>query len=261
MLLALASLDQIWENKSENLLLCQGLIQRAKIHNSDLVIFPEMTLTGFSMNISSIAEQSERSQTVDSFKELAKKFNISIIFGVVFNQFAKASNNAVFINKSGEILGIYQKIHPFSFSNEDMYFEAGDKISRVKFESISIGITICYDLRFPELYSALGATSDLIINIANWPNKRIEHWETLLKARAIENQIFVAGVNRTGEDNNGNLYEKSSMLIDANGKIMVPVYSEEHLDIYDVNKMYTQATRNKFSTTQDRNTELYKNFL
>jgi omega-amidase len=260
-LIALASLDQIWENKSGNLSLCEELIQTAKIQHSDLVIFPEMTLTGFSMNISSIAEQSDRSQTVDSFKNLADKYNISIIFGVVFNQFAKASNNAVFMNRSGEILGTYQKIHPFSFSNEDVYFESGDKILRVKFESILIGITICYDLRFPELYSALGASSDLIVNIANWPYKRIEHWETLLKARAIENQIFVAGVNRTGEDNNGNFYKKSSMLIDANGKIMAPIYSEDHLDIYDVNKMYTSETKSKFSTIQDRNVKLYKNFL
>ena len=261
MLIALASLDQIWENKSDNLSLCEKMIQIAKIHHSDLVIFPEMTLTGFSMNISSIAEQSDRSQTVDSFKKLADKYNISIIFGVAFNQFAKASNNAVFIDRSGEILGTYQKIHPFSFSNEDIYFEAGEKILTVKFESMSIGITICYDLRFPELYSALGASSDLIINIANWPHKRIEHWETLLKARAIENQIFVAGVNRTGKDNNGNLYEKSSMLIDANGKIMAPIYSEEHLDIYDVNKMYTSETKSKFSTIQDRNVKLYKRLL
>ena len=261
MIIALASLNQVWENKVANLLNCEELVHKAKSHNAELIIFPEMTLTGFSMNTSETAENVDNSRTVKSFEELARKNNIAIVFGMVFSQFPKASNNAIFIGKSGEILGAYQKIHPFSFSGEDKYFIAGKAISKLDFDSCNIGLTICYDLRFPELYSALSTNCDLIINIANWPSKRLNHWNTLLKARAIENQIYIAGVNRIGKDMSGNEYTQSSIVIDPNGEIMAPIYSEAELDIINVDIGFKEDFKQSFSTTQDRNPEFYKSIL
>lgn len=261
MLIALASLNQSWEDKSANLLSCEELFRKAKLHNAQLIIFPEMTLTGFSMNIGVTAEVAQESPTLESFKGLASKFGIGVIFGIVFRHGEKATNNAIFLDTSGEILGKYQKVHPFSFSEEDKYFDAGNEILIVNFVLLTIGVTVCYDLRFPEIYSALGLKSDLIVNIANWPAKRIEHWTTLLRARAIENQVFVAGVNRIGVDRNGLDFIKSSIVVDPNGEILEPIYTEEELDIYDVDRIFLREFRNQFSTTQDRNPEFYKSIL
>ena len=261
MLVALASLNQRWEDKSANFVSCENLIQKAKAHRAELIIFPEMTLTGFSMNIKETAEEIDNSYTVKAFRELSKRFNIGVIFGVVFRQHEKATNNSIFMGNAGEFLANYKKIHPFSLSGENEYFEAGEEILFVDFGLLRIGLTICYDLRFPEIYSALGVKSELIVNIANWPAKRIDHWITLLKARAIENQIYVAGVNRIGIDNNGLEYMKSSMIFNPNGEIMIPVYSEEQLDIYDINSEMALKFRSEFSTTQDRKPNFYKSIL
>ena len=261
MLIALASLNQTWEDKVENLLSCEVLFHKARKNNAQLIIFPEMTLTGFSMNTNLIAEDSKKSPTVESFKSLAKKFEMGVIFGVVFKHGKKAVNKSIFLNTSGQILGEYTKIHPFSFSGEDALFDAGKEIIVVKFEFIRIGLTICYDLRFPEIYSAIGKKSDLIVNIANWPARRIKHWSILLKARAIENQVFVAGVNRTGTDVNENFFTKSSAMVSPDGKVLKPIYSEENIEIFEVDIDYLREYKSKFSTTQDRKPEFYKRAL
>lgn len=261
MLIALASLNQHWEDKSRNLASCKELLYKAKSYNAELIIFPEMTLTGFSTNIGITAEEEEASSTVKSFSKLSSECGIGVLFGVVFQQKVKASNNALFLDKTGNTIGKYRKIHPFSFSGEDMYFDAGNEILSVNFGMLVIGVTICYDLRFPEIYSALGVKSELIVNIANWPAKRIEHWTTLLRARAIENQVYVAGVNRIGTDGNGLDYIKSSIIVNPNGEILRPSYAEEELDIYDVDKTSLLEYTSKFSTTQDRNPEFYKSIL
>ena len=261
MLVALASLNQIWENKEANLDACKELLLKSKIYGVDLIIFPEMTLTGFSTNISITGESKEASPTLESFLELSKKFGMGVIFGVTFLEGAKGTNNAIFLDKSGTTLGSYQKIHPFSLAGEDKCFTAGNKIVFVDFESLIIGITICYDLRFPELYSALGAKAELIINIANWPTNRIDHWTTLLRARAIENQVYLAGINRIGVDGNNLCYTRSSILVDPKGQILEPIYTQGELDVYDLDRESFLDHRREFSTTQDRLPQLYKNFL
>jgi omega-amidase len=261
MKIALVSLNQQWEDKSTNLVTCEALIEKARAFQTDLVIFPEMTLTGFSMNTSKTAELPSTSQSVAAFRALARSYGLGIIAGVVFNKGKKSGNCAIFINRTGEIIGTYQKVHPFSFSGEDKFFDAGQEITRVDFESLVVGLTICYDLRFPELYSALGAGSDLIVNIANWPAKRLDHWNTLLRARAIENQIFIVGVNRTGKDMNGLEYVQSSVIINSDGEVLRPFFSEGVLDIFDVDTDFTKVLKQNFSSTKDRNLDFYKSIL
>lgn len=257
MKLALVSLNQVWEDKKSNLELCEKYIQNASKKSVDLIIFPEMTLTGFSNNIKLISENSENSGTIKRFSNFAKEFNISVIFGVVIEDNKKALNRCLFIDNLGNVVSDYSKIHPFSFSGEDKYFNAGNKLSMVEFKNFKIGLTICYDLRFPELYSSLAKDCDLIINIANWPSKRVDHWNTLLKARAIENQIFMLGVNRTGIDGNGLEYVESSNIFNANGeKLEFEKY--EDMKIYDVDVKFTKDFKNKFNTVNDRKVEFYK---
>lgn len=260
MKIALVSLNQSWEDKKANLSLCKKYIQKASDKNVDLIVFPEMTLTGFSTNIGLTAEDFENSETIQSITLLAKQFNIGIVFGVVIKDKNKALNQSIFADINGEISGDYIKVHPFSFASEDKFFNAGNKLSIVNFQGIDFGLTICYDLRFPELYSALGKQTDIIINIANWPDKRMDHWNTLLKARAIENQIFVVGVNRIGMDGNGLEYTESSNIFDANGE-RLKFDEYEDMKIYEININLTKEFKIKFNTINDRKVEFYKGIL
>lgn len=261
MKVALVSLNQVWENKVVNLQTCCEYVKKGQLIGADLIIFPEMTLTGFSMNLSKTAEDQRNSESVNFFSSLSQEFGIAIIFGVVFQGKPKASNNAVFVNTNGAVLDIYAKIHPFSLSGENNQFTAGNKLCIVAFESFNIGITICYDLRFPELYSALAKRCDLIVNIASWPASRIEHWDTLLKARAIENQVFMIGVNRTGVDDCQIAYERSSTVIAPDGVIMQPSFSEKDMSIFEITKEQAETIKMNFSTTQDRIPSFYKTIL
>ncbi len=260
MKIALVSLTQEWEDKKANLSKCEGYSQKASQDKVDLIVFPEMTLTGFSNNIIVTAEDKDESTTLKSFQDIARRFSIAIVFGVVIQDGEKAFNQSIFIDKNGVLKARYSKIHPFSFAGEDKFFNSGNRLEVVDFEDFKIGLSICYDLRFPELYSTLATKTDLIINIANWPSKRVEHWNTLLKARAIENQIFIAGVNRVGVDDNGLEYIESSQIFNANGE-SVEFQKIEDMKIYTIDKTWTKNFKEKFNTTNDRKVEFYKEIL
>jgi len=260
MTIATVSLEQLWEEKEENLLLCQSYIEEAASKAVDLIIFPEMTLTGFSTHIDFTAEEERHSKTIQSFQELAQTFKIAILFGVVVKDNLKALNKSIFLDSDGSILADYAKIHPFSFSGEDNYFNPGQRISTFQFQGLNIGLSICYDLRFPELYSALAKKSDIIINIANWPQKRVQHWKTLLQARAIENQTYIIGVNRTGVDGNALKYEESSNIFNANGDT-VTFEQSGNMKIHNIDKAWTQKFKSNFSTVQDRQESLYREII
>ena len=260
MVIATVSLNQIWEDKQSNLTTCRLYIEEATRKKVDLIVFPEMTLTGFSTNIVLTSEDEKNSETIENFSNLAKSKKIAILFGVVIKDDKKALNKSVFIDKQGNVLGSYSKIHPFSFSGEDKYFNGGNELKVIPFDEYNIGLSICYDLRFPELFSALSKRSDLIINIANWPKKRVDHWNTLLKARAIENQVYIVGVNRTGIDGNNLEYDESSNIYNFNGEIVESDVFKD-MKIYKIDKKFTKNFTDKFNTTIDRKIQLYKGVI
>jgi omega-amidase len=261
MLIALTQIDQKWEDKEENLLTCKSLISEVKESGVDLVIFPEMTLTGFSMNYEAIAEESDTLPTLDKFRRLALEYEMAMIFGMAIRSESGGTNTSIYLSREGKVLGKYNKIHPFSAAGEDEIILPGESLCIVDNGGLRIGMTICYDLRFPEIFSAASNNCDLIVNIANWPAKRIEHWNCLLKARAIENQLYIAGVNRIGIDANSIKYEKSSILINPNGDQVDALVEKENFLIYEVNESLVNVFRRSFSTTQDRRPNLYKSML
>ena len=261
MKIALVSLDQVWENKKANQLKCQNYIEQAAKLNVEFIVFPEMTLTGFSMNTQLIGEKTTKSPTIDFFSHQAKLNNIAIALGVVFEKENKATNNLVIIDNKGNPLTSYEKIHPFSYSGENEHYLGGDVICTCEIADLIIGLTICYDLRFPEIFQALSKNCSLILTIANWPEKRIAHWNTLLQARAIENQCFIVGVNRTGTDGNNHKYIKSSMIFDPSGEKLYPIQTYLDLDIYELSINKILSVRSSFPMKQDRRTELYKSIL
>jgi predicted amidohydrolase len=261
MKIALVSLNQKWEDKSANLLRCEELTKKAKLLGAKLIIFPEMTLTGFSMNTSHSEEFADKSPSVKAFSKLAKDNQIAVVAGVVLKLGAKPSNALVAFSDDGEEHARYFKIHPFSFAKEDEHFQSGSQLAKMTMPEFKFGFSICYDLRFPELYSAMAKDCDVLVNIANWPKRRVDHWRTLLKARAIENQVFVIGVNRVGMDANGLEYEHSSLIVNANGEFLQPLLSESEIDIYEINRQYLVDFRSSFSTRQDRQTCFYQSIL
>jgi len=261
MKIALVSLNQKWENKEANIERCKVLIKNAKSKNADLVIFPEMTLTGYSMNIDYLCEDANDSESIKFFSNISFENKIAIISGIVLENFNKPGNALLAFSNKGIELARYFKIHPFSLSKEDSLFQAGNKLVKLKMNDFNFGFTICYDLRFPELYSALSNDCDVIVNIASWPKKRVMHWNTLLKARAIENQVYLIGVNRIGVDGNGLEYESSSHVVNPDGEYLEPIYSEIELDIYEIDRNKLLKYRSKFCSRNDRKLGFYRSII
>jgi omega-amidase len=261
MRILLGSLDIVWERKELNFQACADVLHQASQHGVDLVVFPEMSLTGFSMNVEITKESLNNFDTLKSFRNLSASYQIATIFGAVLEKDAKVFNTAIFINKTGEILATYAKIHPFTFAREDEIFTPGSEITTFEFEGSILGLSICYDLRFPEIYSAMSDRAQVIFNIANWPVKRISHWHTLLASRAIENQVFMVGVNRIGLDPLGNTYENSSQIIDPAGKVLEPIFKSPNTAIFDLDFTSAEEYVSNFPTKADRNVQLYKSIL
>lgn len=221
-----------------------------------------MTLTGFSFNTAQIAEPQTASATIETFSALAGKHHIAIVAGVVLNgDGGKCLNTLLAFSKDGTEQARYIKIHPFSFAGENEFFDSGNHLATMDMGGLKLGFTICYDLRFPELYSALAKDCHVLVNIANWPKKRIHHWHTLLEARAIENQVFMIGVNRIGEDKNQLQYEKSSCVISPDGYPVEALLSEDEVGIYEIELQALENFRCQFSTRHDRLPNLYKSLL
>jgi omega-amidase len=255
MRLALAQLDITFEDKLVNKETAMQFIKHAVAEKVDIILFPEMTLTGFSMNTSLIAET--HNETIDFFKEISSKFNIVIGFGYVEGISNSKNKYSIVAPEQGELAN-YSKIHLFSFASETKFYESGNKINLLSVFGFTICPFICYDLRFPEIFQIASKTANLITVAANWPIERREHWITLLRARAIENQCFIAGINRVGEGNGIN-YSGDSMIIDPLGNIISNLYMEEGLVIADISPLDVTAVRENFRLKEDRKETLYYN--
>lgn len=261
MKIILISLNQAWEDQKSNREKVLNCLESVKEQQADWIIFPEMTLTGFTMNARKYAEAPECSSTIRFFAECAQKYHVYIAFGVILKGKYKSTNNLIVVSPEGKTEANYAKIHPFSFAHENDFYEAGRKIVTVSIKGITVGLSICYDLRFPELFQALSKKAQVIVNIANWPEKRVEHWYALLKARAIENQAYFIGVNRTGKDGNGLEYRHSSEIVDMNGKLIESVKLKEECDLYEIDPRQVEQYRKDFPVKQDRRTDFYKSVL
>lgn len=249
MKIGLIQYSPMWENKEDNKKKITSLLNEEN-GDVDLLIFPEMTLTGFTMYSEKFAEEIE-GESFAYFASLAEKFECDVIAGIIENNSGQYFNTLIHIERSGKLKNHYHKIHPFSFSDEDKHFSGGDMPIVTEINGWKTGLTICYDLRFPELYRLYAKEKvQLIVNVANWPEKRIEHWGTLLKARAIENQCYVAGVNRVGDDPEHH-YNGLSSLFDPMGKEVVAVENEERIIFAEIKKTKVEDVRNKLPFLED----------
>ncbi|GAA0122803.1 MAG: carbon-nitrogen family hydrolase [Clostridium argentinense] len=258
MRLALAQIDMVWEEKEKNLKLCEAFIRKSKTKSIDLILFPEMTLTGFTMNVEEFGEDDNFS--LNKMKFYAKKYNIAIGFGHIEKFFLDnkimGKNIYSIISNNGEVLINYNKIHPFSFGDESLHYLSGEEIHTCNINNIAITPFICYDLRFPEIFQIASKNSHLITVAANWPESRIDHFKTLIKARAIENQCYIAGVNRVGKGNELT-YNGFSMIVDPLGKEINSLEDTEGLVIGEIDEKFVNEVRKNFKVKNDRKEELY----
>ncbi|MDR0680607.1 MAG: hypothetical protein LBG15_01970 [Dysgonamonadaceae bacterium] len=261
MKVALISFYPILEDKKNNMSKIEKHFQAIAYSDCNWAVFPEMTLTGFTMNTKDCAEDFSDSPSIRFFQEQAIQNKMYLSFGIILKCRDKASNNLITISPQGEIIASYAKIHPFSRVKEETYYYGGDMPVWGNIADIRVGMSICYDLRFPEIYQALSKNCKIIVNIASWPEKRIQHWMTLLRARAIENQVFFIGVNRTGKDENKLNYCKSSMIINPEGEILNGKNVNDEIDIFEIDINQVDSYRKSFPVKNDRKPELYKQIL
>jgi omega-amidase len=239
--------DIVWEKAKENLNRLKERI--STIRDTDLIILPEMFSTGFTMDPKQVAEPMD-GETVNWMKAVAAQQNAAVCGSVVIEEAGRFYNRLLFVYPSGETVG-YNKRHLFTLAGEHNAYTPGrDKII-VDHKGFRICLMICYDLRFP-VFSRNKDDYDLLLYVANWPEPRIAAWDTLLKARAIENMAFVIGANRVGSDANGHNYVGHSQVIDAFGKSLLGQSEADEVLTVELNKNALLEARQKFGFLNDR---------
>lgn len=249
MKIGLVQYSPVWENVEENILKIEELLKTSKV-KYDMLVFPEMTLTGFTMKAEKFAEEIDGTGT-KYFIHLAERLKTDVFAGIIERDGKNIYNSLTHFDSFGLIKARYRKIHPYSNAQEDKSYSAGEETVVTKIDQVKIGLSVCYDLRFPELYRLYAkGRVDILINIANWPIPRIEHWKTLLKARAIENQCFMVGVNRVGDDP-ADQYNGCSAVYDPMGNEIVMIENSEKIIETDIDLRLVNATRSKLPFLRD----------
>ena len=256
-----------WKNKAANLKMFEDKINGIK-ERTELIVLPEMFSTGFVMQPQELAETME-GKTVQWMRRLAAVKKVIICGSVIImeNDLTAGSEGAQYYNRLIWMLpdgqyGYYDKRHRFAYAGEDENYTAGSKRLISSVNGWKINLLVCYDLRFP-VWSRQTPTFpgesgrmaepeyDILVYVANWPEKRYAAWRTLLQARAIENQCYVIGTNRTGDDGNDIHYNGGSMVIDPLGEILYEKTNEEDINTITLNKAHLQNIREKFPFLRD----------
>lgn len=240
-----------WEDKSRNLAMLEQKIM-AITEKTNLVVLPEMFSTGFSMQPALLAETME-GETIAWMKRIALSKKIILTGSIIIEEDGQYFNRLIWMLPNGT-MGYYDKRHLFAFAGEDQHYTAGKKRLITSVNGWKIHLQICYDLRFPvwaRQQSSETPEYDLLIYVANWPKRRNHAWKTLLAARAIENQCYVIGVNRVGEDGNQIAHSGDSTIIDPLGNILFSKENEEVVHSIELTKESLNDTRSKFPFWKD----------
>ncbi|MFN3481213.1 MAG: nitrilase-related carbon-nitrogen hydrolase [Thermodesulfovibrionales bacterium] len=247
MRIGLIELNTKWESKGSNYERVSSLIGLAASKGCDAVVLPEMFNTGFSMNIDRIGEEIEGSANI-FLSEVSEKFRINIIAGYPVKDAGdkKGRNIAAVYNRKGLRIAEYAKVHLFKPLKEHLFYGAGTDTVIFNIDGIASSVFICFDLRFPELFRKVAKDVQMIFVLANWPSSREDHWITLLKARAIENQCFVIGVNRKGIDGNNIHYSGCSRIFSPVGEEIRLKHEDDELLIGDIEPGEVITTRSKY---------------
>jgi predicted amidohydrolase len=260
MKISLIQSDIAWNEPTRNVQICASLATEALASRAEMLIFPEMFTCGFSMPTGALAEASSQ-QGRDFLRNLASQHSIFTIGSLPeVDSTGKNYNTAWVYGPGGEELS-YRKTHLFSFGGEAETYSPGTQVGTALLKSSSgealrCTTLICYDLRFAPLFWMQAPQTDLFIVVANWPTPRREHWLTLLRARAIENQAYVAGVNRVGVGG-GLDYSGDSVLFAPDGTELGRLGTSQGILTYDVSATAVATWRAKLPALRDRRPEIY----
>ena len=227
--------DIEWEDKKANFTKVHAMISTEGVEPDSLVVLPELFATGFSMNVAELAEQNE-SVTEQFLADTARRFHVFLLGGMIGkDKRGFGRNECALFSPEGKFITRYCKVQPFSPGGESKHYVPGERIVVTPWHGFALAPFICYDLRFPELFRfAMRRGANLFTVIASWPIARIQHWVTLLQARAIENQAYVVGVNRCGTDPTLT-YNGRSIIVNPASEIIADAQNSEHIIHADVN--------------------------
>jgi omega-amidase len=241
-----------WEDKAANLAMFESKIDSIK-DKTEIVVLPEMFSTGFSMKPEMLAETMD-GPTIEWMKRIAMSKKIILTGSIIAKDGDDYFNRLVWMLPNGQY-GIYDKRHRFAFAGEDQHYTAGSKRLIASVKGWKINLLVCYDLRFPvwarQQSTGNGPEYDLMIYVANWPERRSHAWKTLLQARAIENQSYVVGVNRVGNDGNNISHSGDSMITDPLGEVLYQKKGEEDIFTITLDKEHLNTVREKFPFWKD----------
>ncbi len=244
----LVQTDLAWENKMANLEQLAEQFSRQSI-DTDLVVLPEMFTTGFSMNPAPLAEEMD-GPTLKWLSEQAAKLDAAITGSFIAEVDGLFYNRLIWMFPDGSYQH-YDKRHLFTLAGEHQHYSAGADRLLIEWKGWKICPLICYDLRFP-VWSRNNEKYDLLLYVANWPERRRHHWQSLLVARAIENQAYTIGVNRVGKDGKDINYSGDSCLIDYAGETRVKLAYQEALLTVSLDKSSQDAYREKYAFLADQ---------
>lgn len=246
-------MDIAWSNPSDNVRKANAMIDDAP--KADLYVLPEMFSTGFATCPEGIAEE-EGSDTLSWMKHKAEEKDAAIAGSVAISSGGKYYNRLYFVKPDGSV-AFYDKRHLFSYAGENEHYTSGAERVVVEWQGVRIMLQVCYDLRFP-VFSRNHGDYDMVVYVAAWPTSRIHVWDTLLKARAIENQCYVAGVNRIGSDPNCD-YCGHSVIISPYGKEIATCEELTECSAQaDIDMEQLEAFRKKFPVLNDADKQLMR---
>jgi omega-amidase len=248
MKIAIIQSDLVWENPTANRNHFEEKINTIT-EAIDLIVLPEMFSTGFTMNPSVVAE-TMNGETVQWMQQLAKNKQLAITGSLVIEENGKYYNRMLFVFPDG-VIQKYDKRHLFSLAKEEMVFTAGKHKIIVDYKDWKICLQICYDLRFP-VFARNVENYDLLLYVASWPKPRINAWDILLRARAVENLCYTVGVNRVGTDANQLEYVGHSQIVDYLGNYSVEPFENETIKIISLDKDAMMETRNRLNFLNDK---------
>jgi omega-amidase len=256
--ISLAQMNVVLGDTTRNLTTMQKALADAARRKSHMMLLPEMWHTGFDW--ANYRNQADQINTgvFNTMSELAQKAQVSIVGSLLEKRGDTIANSAAFYASNGRSMGVYRKIHLFPPFDEDRYLQAGGSTLTMDLPWGATSLAICYDLRFPEMFRRYAADegSELVLLLAQWPAERIEHWRTLIRARAIENQMFIAAVNATGETGDI-VFGGHSMIVDPTGEIVVEAGTEPGVYTGEIELDRVKEIRRAFPALDGRRPELF----
>jgi omega-amidase len=244
--ISLIQTDLFWEDKAANLKMLEEKISALE-EKTEIIILPEMFSTGFSMRAKELSE-TINGPTVEWMKKISAQKKVILTGSLIIEEEGQYFNRLIWMLPNGQF-GRYDKRHCFSLAGEDKYYTPGDKRLIASVKGWKVNLCICYDLRFPvwsrqtKSADSTAPEFDLLIYVANWPDRRVHAWKTLLTARAIENQCYVAGVNRIGNDGNDIPHNGFSMVVDPLGEVQQMEPGKEEILTITLNRNMLDHTR------------------